>query len=390
MSTAQIIADNMITSLGFSTDENIKEILNDTIGIKTHHDNTLSNFPVNLSLVNSNLLEERFTQILQHINRDLPVNSFTRLEKLFILSIHDALSRTDFNYRDKRVMLIISTTKGNIDLLEERYKAKFNHKRLFLWELGRVIRDFFGFFNPPLITSNACVSGLLAISIASRWIQNGLCDYAVVTGGDIISEFVVSGFHSFQALSPEPCKPYDINRNGLTLGEGCGTVILSRQEFTKERPLVRIAGSGTSNDANHISGPSRTGEELSYAINASMKEAGFSSRDIDYISTHGTATPFNDEMESKAIGLSKLNEAPLNSFKGYWGHTLGAAGIVESVAAINSLTRNTLFRSAGFEKLGVSEPLHVIEKNSSCELSTCLKTASGFGGCNAVVLFQKI
>lgn len=390
MNAAQIISDNMITSLGFSTDENIQGILNDQIGITPNYDVTHSNSPVFLSLINTELLNERFLQILKKMNRDLPVTLFTRLEKLFILSIYDALSKADFNHRGKRVILVISTTKGNIDLLENQHKAKFNHKRLFLWELGRIIREFFDFFTPPLIISNACISGVLAISLASRWIQNGFFDYAVVSGGDIMSEFVVSGFQSFQALSPGPCKPYDINRNGLTLGEGCGTIILSNQEQSRERPQIRVSGSAASNDANHISGPSRTGQELSYAINRSMKEAGISFRGIDYISTHGTATPFNDEMESKSISLSKLNEVPLNSFKGYWGHTLGAAGIVESVAAIHSLESNTLFRSAGFETLGVSEPLHVIEKNRSCELNTCLKTASGFGGCNAAIIFQKI
>jgi len=391
MSNVYVIADNIITSLGFSTDENINGILNDKIGtVSAAPDNTLSNTPTALSLLNFDLLDERFLQILKKINRDLPVDSFTRLEKLFILSIHDALSKVDFNYQRKRVLLIISTTKGNIDLLEDRYKAKFNHKRLFLWELGRIIRDFFGFFNTPLIISNACISGVLAISIGSRWIQSGFCDYAIVSGGDIMSEFVVSGFQSFQALSPGPCRPYDIDRNGLTLGEGCGTLILSNHEQSRERPLIRVAGSAITNDANHISGPSRTGQELSFAINSSMKEAGCLSGDINYISAHGTATPFNDEMESKAIGLSKLTDVPLNSFKGYWGHTLGAAGIVESVTAVHSLTSNTLFRSAGFKALGVSEPLTVIAKHSTSDLNTCLKTASGFGGCNAAIIFQKI
>jgi len=391
MSNVYVIADNIITSLGFTTDENIIGILNDKIGIaSTPQEESLSFIPAALSLVNTQLLEEKFSQILRNINRDLPVDSYTRLEKLFILSIRDALSEVGFDYRNKRVMLIISTTKGNIDLLEERYKAKFNHKRLFLWELGRVIRDFFGFFNTPMIISNACISGVLAFSMASRMIQSGFCDYAIVTGGDIMSEFVVSGFQSFQALSPQPCRPYDIDRNGLSLGEGCGTIILSNQALTRENTSVRVAGSSTTNDANHISGPSRSGQELSFAINSSMKEAGCSSGDITYISAHGTATPFNDEMESKAIGLSKMTEVPLNSFKGYWGHTLGAAGIVESVAAIASIKRNTLFRSAGFGSLGVPEPLHVIKENTASELSSCLKTASGFGGCNAAIIFQKV
>ncbi|MEI6456971.1 MAG: beta-ketoacyl synthase, partial [bacterium] len=153
---------------------------------------------------------------------------------------------------------------------------------------------------------------------------------------------------------------------------------------------ISSGGSASSNDANHISGPSRTGQELSHAINVSLEEAGMKPGDISYISAHGTATPFNDEMESKAVSLSGLSDVPLNSFKGYWGHTLGAAGIIESAAAIHSLKKNMLFRSAGFDSPGVSEKITVIEQHARAVLRSCLKTASGFGGCNASIIFEKI
>ena len=120
-----------------------------------------------------------------------------------------------------------------------------------------------------------------------------------------------------------------------------------------------------------------------------MKQASLSPAEIDYISVHGTATPFNDEMESKALELSGLSQVPVNSFKGYWGHTLGAAGIIESIASISSLKNNILFRSAGFETLGVPVALNVITANQPAKINICLKTASGFGGCNAAILYQK-
>ena len=145
----------------------------------------------------------------------------------------------------------------------------------------------------------------------------------------------------------------------------------------------------TSNDANHISGPSRTGEELAQAITQAMNEAEVLPSQVSFLSAHGTATPFNDEMEAKAFALSGLNHVPMNSFKGYWGHTLGAAGVVESVASIHSMKQNLLIKSAGFETLGVSEYLTMLEKNLNCPVDHVVKTASGFGGCNAAIVFGK-
>jgi 3-oxoacyl-[acyl-carrier-protein] synthase-1 len=290
---------------------------------------------------------------------------------------------------NSKTLLVISTTKGNINLLQNRYKAVFSHKRLYLWELGRIVQQFFGFANQPVIISNACISGVLAVMTATRFIQSGAYDHAVVTGGDIASEFVISGFQSFQAISPNPCKPFDLNRTGLSLGEGCGTMVLSAFQDKTGGNSIRVAGAATSNDANHISGPSRTGEELGWAISQAMFQSRIAPDAISYIAAHGTATPFNDEMESKAIELSGLSQVPVNSFKGYWGHTLGAAGIVESVAAISSIKNNFLFRSAGFETLGVPAAINVITAHRHAEINSCLKTASGFGGCNAAIIYQE-
>ena len=201
--------------------------------------------------------------------------------------------------------------------------------------MAEVVKDFFGFRNTPYIISNACISGVLAIGTAYRFLRMGRFKNAIVTGGDILSEFVVSGFQSFQALSPEPCKPYDITRTGLSIGEACGTLILTADQGRSDQSGILIKGMATSNDANHISGPSRTGEELALAITTVMNEAKIAPSQVNFLSAHGTATPFNDEMEAKAFALAGLNHVPMNSFKGYWGHTLGAAGVVESVASVH-------------------------------------------------------
>jgi len=273
--------------------------------------------------------------------------------------------------------------------LEAEKKGLFSENRIFLWELADVIRKFYCFHHPPLIISNACISGSMAIGTAYRYIRSGLFDHAVVTGGDILTKFVISGFQSFQSLSPEPCRPFDRTRNGLSLGEGCGTMVISSLEPEEPGDKITIEGFSTSNDANHISGPSRTGEELFCAINNSLKEAKVAPSAIDFISAHGTATPFNDEMESKALGLAKLNDIPVNSFKGYWGHTLGAAGLIESIATIHSMKENMLFRSAGFNEPGVPEKINVITGLKVANVRNSLKIASGFGGCNSALIFHK-
>lgn len=389
MKPVYILNDNIVTSLGFTTAENIASLEQGIIGIRTVNDAELYPNPVQLSRVATDQLETRFVHALQQAGNTSPAESFTRLEKMFIISIQDALNGQEVKPASSRTLLVLSTTKGNINLLEDRFRTTFSHKRLYLWELGKVIRKFFGFENTPVIISNACISGIVALMTATRFLQSGAYDHAVVAGGDIATEFVISGFQSFQALSASPCKPFDLHRSGLSLGEGCGTIVLSTLSGQAGGPLIRVGGAATSNDANHISGPSRTGEELSWVINKSMKQANLTPQDISYISAHGTATLFNDEMESKALGISGLEHVPVNSFKGYWGHTLGAAGLIESVAAISSLRENMLYQSAGFETLGVPVPLHVIPANRTENLTACIKTASGFGGCNAAILYLK-
>lgn len=375
------IADNIITSLGFNTSENFAALKANRTGIKTIDDKALYPVPFPASLVNTERLEEEFAKLSVK-------EKFTRLEKILILSVKDTLSKADIDIRSERTGIILSTTKGNIDLLEPQDNPGFEEDRLHLWKLGRVIAGYFSNPNEPVVLSNACISGVLAINIAAGLIQQGKYDHMVVTGGDIVTKFVVSGFMSFMSLSPKPCKPFDAARDGLSLGEGAGTVILSNRGRAGENIIFK--GGGSANDANHISGPSRTGEGSYIAIGSAFKEAGVTGNDMDYISAHGTATLYNDEMESIAIGRHNMENVPVNSFKGNWGHTLGAAGIVETAMMLTEMKENILLKSTGFEKPGVSIPVNVIDKTESKTLNTCLKMASGFGGTNAALVVQKI
>ncbi len=372
-----VISDNIISSLGFTTAENIENIKAGKSGIQFHDNKNLSNTPLHASLTDNKRLEDLFS-----LNTS---EKFSRLEKMLILSISDALKESSIDIKSERTLLIFSTTKGNIDLLESDENDS-GEKRLKLWEMGNIIQQYFGNPNKPIVVSNACISGVIAITAAKRLLQSGIYDNAVIVGGDILSEFIVSGFQSFKSLSSAACKPYDLARDGLSLGEGCGTIILSCKNTSTDE-AIKVSGGASSNDANHISGPSRDGEGLYIAISRALKN--ISSSEIDYISAHGTATSYNDEMESHAITKAGLSDVPMNSLKSYFGHTLGAAGIIESIVAINSMRKNIVFKTAGFENFGLTNQINIISENKEFEIKNCLKFASGFGGCNAAVVFSK-
>lgn len=377
-------SDNIISSLGFSTKETTTNLLNGNIGIKIIDNSKLYPEPFPASMIDESKLNLEFDILAKKYSN---TSSFTKLEKMIILSVEDALSQTDIDIESERTAIVLSTTKGNINLLAGNHE--FDNNRVTLWKLGDVISTFFGNPNRAIVISNACISGVVAINTAAMLIDSKQYDSVIVTGGDIVSGFVVSGFMSFLSLSPTACKPFDKDRDGLSLGEAAATIILSNKPDNKFPKLV-FKGGASANDANHISGPSRTGEGSYIAINKAFKEAGLSPSQIDHVSAHGTATPYNDEMESIALHRHGMSDVPVNSIKGYLGHTLGAAGIVESAVLIEEMRQNIMIRTAGFDKHGVSNPTCIISENTEKELVNCLKMASGFGGSNAAMIISKI
>lgn len=366
---------NCITPLGFDVVTNIDNITKGVTGIQKHENKSLMKDSFCASIVNENDVNEAFTKITSE-------EKFTKLEKMMILALYPIVNEVEIT--DKTAFLL-STTKGNIEALKN--KSDESIEEAHLGTLAKRIANFFGFKTQPIVVSNACVSGVLAISVAKRLIQSEMYNDAFVVAGDVVSEFVLSGFNSFQAMSNEPCRPYSKNRTGVSLGEATAAVLVTSNQ---DNAKVIISGDGSINDANHISGPSRTGEGLVRSIESAMKEADVDSDFINYISAHGTATPFNDEMEAIAFSRMGLERTPVNSLKGYYGHTLGASGLLETVIGIQSLLDNKLFASLGFDEMGVSKPINIIQKTENKELNCFLKTASGFGGCNTAVIFEKI
>ncbi|WP_341227025.1 beta-ketoacyl synthase N-terminal-like domain-containing protein [uncultured Arcticibacterium sp.] len=369
-----VAAKNIISPLGFTSKANFKAICQGKSGV---------------ALVDDKVYEEAFYG--SKINREEvyknfgPSEDYTFLEQLLILSIKDALSQdASINIESERTIIILSTTKGNVDLLDPEEAKLFPSEKKFLWNTGDLLSTYFKNPNKTLVVSNACVSGVVAINLAKRLLDAEKYDQAVIVGIDILSPFIVSGFQSFKALSQGICKPYDKNRDGINIGEACATIVL-----TKEKNEIEVLGGSSTNDANHISGPSRTGEGLLLSIEKALKMSNLTASEIDYISGHGTATPFNDEMESFAVSRAGLSNVPMNSLKSYFGHTLGAAGILESIITFHSMEENTLIATKGHEENGVSQAINIISKTVSKELKTCIKLGAGFGGSNASIIFRK-
>lgn len=380
MNNVYLSYNNIISSLGFTSEEVVGNIHNEISGLKLINNKNLCQKPFYSSLVDTDRLEKKFFKLS-------PNNQYTRLEQMMISSLSNTISASGIKLTD-RVGLVIATTKGNVDVLDTN--NPFSKKRAYLSELGKHISQFFGFSKDAIIVSNACVSGVLAIAVAKRYITQGIYDHMFVVAGDVVTEFILSGFNSFQAMSEEHCKPYCKSRKGINVGEVAASVLVTTNTNYLNEESVEVLGEGSCNDANHISGPSRTGEGLYRSINSALKQANLSSSDIDYISAHGTATSFNDEMEAITFNRCGLDKVPVNSLKGYFGHTLGASGLLETIIGIHSLKNNTLYTSLGFDELGVTKSINVIEKVTFKPLKTFIKTASGFGGCNTAVVFNKI
>ncbi len=219
MKDVHIISDNIITSLGFTTAENINRMLAGETGIRQWDDQSISPVPFWASRVDDTQLRKSFSDYADP-------KDYSRFEQMAVCSVKNALSHTSLEVSDEKTLFILSSTKGNIDLLSRTDKALKAGNPVYLWQTAAKLQHFLNLANTPLIISNACISGLMAVIVGARLIRAGKYEKVIVTGADLVSEFVVSGFNSFLSLSNGPCKPFDKNRQGLSLGEGAGTIIL--------------------------------------------------------------------------------------------------------------------------------------------------------------------
>ena len=372
------VSDNIISPLGMSTAENYAAMKAGRSELKRRDGLWQLPEPFTASLMDREVVNGIAAQ--KHLD-----DRYTFFEKMIILSAAKALEATDIDPTSEKVLFILSTTKGNVFLLDKR-ETGFPPERVRLGMSARQITEFFHNPNTPIVVSNACISGVCAQIQALRELEAGNFDYVVVVGCDVQSAFIVSGFQSFKALSPEPCKPFDANRCGLNLGDAAATIIYTRKDTVGPDEWVACRGA-IRNDANHISGPSRTGEGSYRALKVALGDVD--PDQIAFINTHGTATVYNDEMESVAIERAGLSQVPVNGLKGYYGHTMGAAGILETILSMYAIDEHNILATRGYDTLGVTHPLVVTNQNQPTDKRMFIKLLSGFGGCNAALLFAK-
>lgn len=363
------IADNVLSPLGETTAENYQALKEGRSALFHYASYSGRNED---DYVASKFSEEQ--------RRKLMVEGLTWFESLVYHSVKEALSGCSVDVANHRTLLVVSTTKANVE-----YLSSDNYPQLQPAESAERIASRLGITTQPLVVCNACISGVAAIITAQRLLNHNCYDTVIVVGCDVISHFVVSGFQSLKALSPEPCRPFDIERIGLNLGEAAATMILSNRTTLDDQ--WQIVNGAIRNDAYHISSPSPKGEGCVSAIRSVTE--GIDLQTIAAVNVHGTATMYNDQMESKAIAASGLSDIPINTLKGYYGHTLGASGILETIITMHSIEQGELLASHGFEEIGVSGRVNISAMPVSISSQSFVKIISGFGGNNAAIYCQR-
>ena len=383
-----LLADNILSPLGETTDQNLRAVVAGRSALKTYSGKYHLPEPFCAALFTETNRPgtNRPIAVFKETNRPISVDWLTAFEAMVLCSIKQTVAQTAINLSSPRVVLVLSTTKGNIETLGD---ARRDPHESLPGHAAEKIASLLGMVTSPIVVCNACISGVSALILASRLLESDAYDKAIVCGADCQGAFIVSGFQSLKAISASPCKPFDIERIGLNLGEAVSTVILGKNPPEDRSPeqIWRIEQGAVRNDAYHISAPSKKGEGAYRTLQAVTK--GGSIDDIALINAHGTATLFNDQMESVAIERAGLSSVPVNAYKGFFGHTMGAAGILETVLTMKALDQGIIIGTKNFEEPGVSGRIHIVKDNQSTDKSRFIKMISGFGGNNASILLAK-
>jgi 3-oxoacyl-[acyl-carrier-protein] synthase II len=290
--------------------------------------------------------------------------------------------------------LVTASTKGCVDAMERVQEGgEGDPAEIPMAETLRRIGARVGTQGPGININAACASSTLALARAASLISAGRAEAVLVVCLDLVSEFVFSGFSALQALSPGCCRPFDRNRDGLTLGEGGAALLLmSRERAAREgRPeLGVIAGWGSANDATHITAPARDACGLIQSVRQALGRAGLETGQISAISAHGTATPYNDQMELTAFrALFGERSLPIHSIKGAIGHTLGAAGGIEAALGLKCLEAGLLPPTVGMLEPEEAGAGFLSTQAQPIEGRYLLSTNSGFGGVNAALILRR-
>ncbi len=249
------------------------------------------------------------------------------------------------------------------------------------YSLGDFVRRYLGLAGPGFVVSSACSSSAKVLGNAARMIAAGICDAAVVGGVDSLCLMTLYGFHSLGLTSAGPCRPYDVDRDGISIGEGGGFALLERANRA-ESGAILLLGVGESSDAYHMSTPHPEGLGARIAMRQALDSAGLEPSDIDYVNLHGTATKSNDASEDKAVFEVFGGQTPCSSTKGATGHLLGAAGITEAIISILAIEHGFVPGSANTRSVDPTLKSNYLLESRQAKVTRALTNSFGFGGSN--------
>ena len=350
-----LVSDHIITPLGDGVQANLQAIRQGKSQISLHHQVHGEQL---VTPVMASLLDEQKYQM----------DGYTFFESLCIHAVEGAIKDISCAVHEARCVFILSSTKGDIWCS--------------MYDTAKRIALHFGNKEKPIVVSTACTSGVSAQLTAWRLLESGVYDRAVVVGCDVQREFIISGFQSFKALSDEDCRPFDKDRKGLNAGEAVACMILDHYADSG----WQLLGGSIHNDANHISGPSRTAEGSMRCLEDALKRVD--TKELAMVSVHGTGTAYNDEMESIALHRAGLDEIPVTALKGYYGHTMGAAGLLETILSLHALDEHVILPSRGYSEEGTTYAVQLSTEVRQTDKPSMIKLLSGFGGVNAAVVWR--
>lgn len=302
-------------------------------------------------------------------------------------------------YGADRVGVFLGTSTAGILETEQAYRqideaGRFVHPPVYQGShtphaLADVVAKALGLTGPAFVVSTACSSGAKVFASAARLIASGIIDAAVVGGVDSLCLTTLYGFNSLELVSPEPCRPYDAARRGISIGEGAAFALLERPTGDLSADAILVAGVGESSDAYHMSSPHPEGRGAQAAMETALAHAGLKPEQVDYLNLHGTATPSNDAAEGQAVMSLFGRNVPVSSTKGATGHTLGAAGALEVVISALALSHSLIPGSPGSRELDPALDIDYVFTPRPQPLGVVMSNSFGFGGSNASVVMRR-
>ncbi len=311
----------------------------------------------------------------------------------FAAAVHAAAKR----YGKHRIGVFIGTSTSGIGATEHAYRHRdpstgalpstFNYRLTHnIFSSGELVRQYFGLTGPANVISTACSSSAKVFASAQRYIDAGLCDAAIVGGVDSLCLTTLYGFASLELVAPHPCRPFDVERGGISIGEAAGFALLEKRHSAGSA-IVSLDGYGESSDAHHMSHPHPEGLGAAASMQDALRRAALSADEIDYINLHGTATRANDNSEDKAVVLTFGGKVPCSSTKGWTGHTLGAAGITEAIICALSIKHQMLPGTLNTTAVEPGMGSNVLIENSARPVRKAMSNSFGFGGSNCSLVF---